>query len=1031
MSIELITKAEKNAKKAESLDAFKSINLAFIKSRVAQILGLIGKNGIFGEYTKHDISHINKVLKSLDWLIPEVTANNMTSGDWLMVVLSIYFHDLGMLVTEDEFKNRNKSDFAKYKKNILEDISNSTFINKINSLGKEEAERFLYQEFVRSKHAERVKNWITAKSNDHLGYCESIVKEIIDLLAPLDDKFKKDLAMICESHHLYDLDDFQKYKVVYRYGSDEQEAINLHYCALILRTADLLHITSDRTPSTEFRLINPSDPKSQEEWYKQMAVSAVSPKPKTDKDEKVDHKIQSDTVEVTAYFKGANKANGFFGLTSYLNFARKELLRNYKWAQEAQLKHGSKLIFPWKDIDDSNIETEGFEKKLFVFKLDQSRILRLLVGHTLYNDSTVVLRELIQNSIDAVRLQNLIDKKNNPNSPIGEVRIDWNSKKRIITFSDNGTGMTMDIIEDHLLNVGSSRYQSDLFKKNYPDFAPISRFGIGILTCFLISDDIDIITNHQEESTVKKLSIRKVDGKYLLQHLNKSEAPNFIREHGTIIRLEVRSDVQMNNLTSDISKWILFPPCDVTLRLDSNTQYKIGYESPKEAIESYLIDLGYEVDNKNIKVEEHTQNGVKMAYALKFSKFFNEWSFFDLSEPDDADVFSPIGTCVEGIRVEFNTPGYKNSRVVSVANATGKNAPTTNVARSNIEVNTEKETLLKDIYKLYINHITNEIKSVQEKGGFSLTWAITESSILLEPLISSKGDYSSESPEAIDESLLLSTLGDAHIFLIEERLQRRSTSLNELNLIDDLWVTDCNLFKSADSLIREIPGSSSLTGLMKTLYANKENMSHLTSLFCGFDQTDVLHKAVLNNRQIAEIKVYPFERRVDIRWSLLKSVPHWLYYKVTDTKGSYNPFDSEQMEYYIQLEDCKIEGLADENIIKCFDNCYIFIKGSPFHAFITSVINASNDSKERQEVVKSALVILNDYLINFTTTIGSEKGVEQIMKRRLETDEEIVSDNIFKKYINKNNFINAILSTHWKVFNSSAWSRRTNNYYDL
>jgi HSP90 family molecular chaperone len=60
-------------------------------------------------------------------------------------------------------------------------------------------------------------------------------------------------------------------------------------------------------------------------------------------------------------------------------------------------------------IDETSIETEGFIRDTFEFTIDQARIQDLLTGHTLYNDSRVVLRELVQNSLDAIRLQQHIE----------------------------------------------------------------------------------------------------------------------------------------------------------------------------------------------------------------------------------------------------------------------------------------------------------------------------------------------------------------------------------------------------------------------------------------------------------------------------------------------------------------------------------------------------------------------------------------------------------------------------------------------
>ena len=64
-----LSKAELHAQKACELEAFKSIKLDALKDKVTQMLAHIGDGRIFDQYTKHDISHINKMLESLDYII--------------------------------------------------------------------------------------------------------------------------------------------------------------------------------------------------------------------------------------------------------------------------------------------------------------------------------------------------------------------------------------------------------------------------------------------------------------------------------------------------------------------------------------------------------------------------------------------------------------------------------------------------------------------------------------------------------------------------------------------------------------------------------------------------------------------------------------------------------------------------------------------------------------------------------------------------------------------------------------------------
>lgn len=301
---------ELQAEKAENLSFCRGIKLLHIRDKVETMLGFIGKGGIFEEYTVHSIEHIDEMLKIVEWLIPDITKEKMTYAEWLMLTLAIYFHDLGMVVTKDEFEHRDETGFKEYKEKVLENTEEFEY----EECAKERGDSFLYQEFVRENHAARIRQWIEGKNARNLGEAEAVCQEIEDILKNLDKMFKADLAMICESHHKDDIEDFSKYKVKKMYGNTENEKVNLNYIAIILRTADLLHITRDRTPSVARRLINVSNPVSVLEWEKQMAVRAVRPKDQRNEEGVVDNSKQKDTIEITAYFDGAETAEAYFGL---------------------------------------------------------------------------------------------------------------------------------------------------------------------------------------------------------------------------------------------------------------------------------------------------------------------------------------------------------------------------------------------------------------------------------------------------------------------------------------------------------------------------------------------------------------------------------------------------------------------------------------------------------------------------------------------------------------------------------------------
>jgi hypothetical protein len=63
----LASNAEKSAKKVEDYPSiFGNVNLTHIKENIIEILKLIGRDGIFREYTLHDANHIDEIHASFE-----------------------------------------------------------------------------------------------------------------------------------------------------------------------------------------------------------------------------------------------------------------------------------------------------------------------------------------------------------------------------------------------------------------------------------------------------------------------------------------------------------------------------------------------------------------------------------------------------------------------------------------------------------------------------------------------------------------------------------------------------------------------------------------------------------------------------------------------------------------------------------------------------------------------------------------------------------------------------------------------------
>lgn len=1030
MEIKLTSNAEKQAEKAEELSAFSRIKLLGIKQNLASLLELIGREQIFSEYTRHDISHIDRMLEMLDWIIPEDTKQIMTSADWLMTVLSIYFHDLGMLVTRREYDERNSSGFPMYRDNVLfAGEKGPDYRAKVKEMGEEAGEKFLYQEFVRQTHAERIRAWITGQAREKLGISKDVVEILNNLLSAFDEGFREDLAIICESHHLDDLDNFKKYKVRRPYGNNDEETANLQYSAILMRTTDLLHITKDRTPSTAFKLINPVDPISQEEWAKQMAVTTVRSQLGRDKDGNFDDQAPRDTIEVHARF---SKQEGFFALTNYLLYAGEQIQKSYDKTKIANKTQGVRHHFPWRKIDDSNIETKGFLKETFGFTIDQPKILKLLTGHTLYNDTNIVLRELVQNSLDAVRLQKLIDIQSHSSGQAGKIHIKWSTRDRILIVQDNGTGMSQDVIERNLLTVGASRYSESDFIKRYPSFAPISRFGIGILSTFMIADTVEIITCSPDDENARQLSLRSVLGKYLIRLLDKekSEEVRGITPHGTIVKLKIRYSAETPDIIKIAQQWIVVPEDEVTVVIDDSEPIKVGASSPKEALEIYLKAIGKNVVsmedrkvNNAISVREGEKNGVTLAYALEWSEFFQEWTFLDSTVLKEAESRGN-GTCVEGIRVEFDTPGFNGKKVLAIANAKGKNAPKTNVARSGLEITPERDAMLESIYSIYCDHVHSELKSLDQHGSFSLTWATKEAKYILGPLIESTNKYRATSVDALNQKILFEQIRNIPVLLVEYKGQRKATSPESLNKEEVFWTIEGPSFRSAEYLIREIPGRASLSALASLFHAQNLELPDEIVL-CDANPLDKIDALAFVDREVDRLLINRSLRRIDFQWSTTSEPSRWRTFPqkfripeevliLKERLGVYSPQPTTFQSIIVGHREIFTSGVEKESAVVGFGQTFIFWDSPIGKILNTHLDNLQADESRRMILAVASLFIITSLFIERRYRIPIDHFIRVIKSS------EVVS---YAKGILDIEELLTILTDNLTVYDPYAWSR--------
>lgn len=132
------------------------------------------------------------------------------------------------------------------------------------------------------------------------------------------------------------------------------------------------------------------------------------------------------------------------------------------------------------------MESNNSEKESYHFQVNLGGMLDILSNH-LYKSPDVFLRELLQNGVDAITLR----QKKQPGWNSGRITISLEPGRRL-EIRDNGAGLTEDEIHRFLAVIGQSSKTELLHGQMPEDY--IGRFGIGLLSCFMVSDSIVVHT---------------------------------------------------------------------------------------------------------------------------------------------------------------------------------------------------------------------------------------------------------------------------------------------------------------------------------------------------------------------------------------------------------------------------------------------------------------------------------------------------------------------------------------------------------
>lgn len=451
----------------------------------------------FPTFTLHDGTHLAGVCKWMIRLLGD-KKDDLTFEEAAMLVMAACCHDIGMSVSDGQ------------RKELEAELATGDYTEEwLEYFRKYPGDEVAYHE-SRTVTEEMLRKYI--RENHSRRISEQLAHEWPDALTRRGIH-RETLIRVCESH-----------------GESLSELLDLlpladcdlNLCVVLLRLADLLDYDAARAPESLFRHLGLDHPEteeqkiSREEWNKNRSGWFGE--------------IREGMIPYTARFADPQTEHEVMG---YLAWLRSELILCNEFLSRFS-KRWQGLELPYRVVE--NVERVGYEAGDFHLTMDQDRILELLTGENLYSDPGVFVRELLQNAIDAVLTRRRLDPGFGEKG--GKIVVHtWMDNEGYGWFriEDDGIGMDEHIVKDYFLKVGRSYYTSDEYKAAMihkvrdTDFTPTSRFGIGILSCFMSDPDnnrLEVVTRRYSpgpgtRNPVYRLDVTGLHGYYFLTEVKK------------------------------------------------------------------------------------------------------------------------------------------------------------------------------------------------------------------------------------------------------------------------------------------------------------------------------------------------------------------------------------------------------------------------------------------------------------------------------------------------------------------------------
>lgn len=538
------------------------------------------------EFTLHDDVHIFNMLHIIEKLLSKELIENLSIPDLMLIFLSVFLHDIGMcpmqnsirawkgeINTEEEQYFEYHAEYLKFRgfrKTYVDYLLEIKELEKIHDYATINLiEEYIITDYIRSTHSFRAKEYIAKDWKGKIQY--------------QDTDLSVDLANICFSHN-------EDYKFILGLDHIKVCGFDVYTCipfvAVLLRLADIIDFDPKRAPKILFSHLSIRNSVSLQEWKKHLSISAWTFTPRSILySAQCEHPATEQAIRNFCDLIDTELKNATHIISNLHSGELDYVLQKYKKVQ-FPIQVNRNYIQAKKDIITGRPVYQYHET---AFNLNKNQVIDLLMGTKLYRSPDVALRELIQNSIDACMLRTRVTEAYNIHYTPDILIYLYNQEGcDYLTVLDNGMGMNQSIIDKYYTNIGCSYYKSndfyDMTAKLNISFSPISKFGIGILACFMVCDEMKVETRRVVDQfnydNPISIQIEGYDSLFVIKDGQK-------KEPGTETTLKLRKDHPWANMNKDefidcVRTTLRNPPFPVHINFRDESIYEYTQDNIKQ-----------------------------------------------------------------------------------------------------------------------------------------------------------------------------------------------------------------------------------------------------------------------------------------------------------------------------------------------------------------------------------------------------------------------------------------------------------------